>query len=180
MIRSAGFQPALFFTDYFIRITVGIAGTFPHSVVSNHQESLTVAFLRKGFLKAAHWPNELYCHIDPIPYFGLAIVLLCIFMVINPPLQRRYIELVKSPHARSVRAATKEDAMRITVTRDGTIYFRNYHVTVDQLPNRIRDATLNGAEKRIYLVVDARYGDVKLVLPQIQLAGIEKVCFLTD
>jgi biopolymer transport protein ExbD len=37
-------------------------------------------------------------------------------------------------------------------------------------------------KKGIYLAVDARahYGDVKSVLPQIQLAGIEKVCFPTD
>lgn len=66
--------------------------------------------------------------------------------------------------------------------RDGAIYFRNSHVKIDELPNMIRDATLNGAEKKIYLPEDARarYRDVAQVLPQIQLTGVEKVCFLTD
>ena len=139
-------------------------------------------FLRKGFLKAAHRPNCLYCQVDPIPYLGLALVLLVIFMVINPPVQRMFIEIVKSSQAKSVRSAVKEDAIRITVMRDGAIYFRNFLVKSDELPNRIRDATLNGAEKKVYLVVDARalYRDVKSVLRQIKLAGVENVCFLTE
>jgi len=55
-------------------------------------------------------------------------------------------------------------------------------VAIDELPNRIRDATLNGAEKKVYLAVDvrARYGDVEAVLAQIRLAGLQKVCFLTN
>jgi biopolymer transport protein ExbD len=139
-------------------------------------------FLRAGFLKAAHRPNYLYCRIDSIPYLGLAIVLLCIFMLNTSPNHGMSVDLVKSFHARPVRTATKEDAIRITVTRDGSVYFRHTKVVLDELPNRIHDATLNGAEKRIYLVVDARalYGNIKLIFPQIQLAGVENVCFLTN
>ncbi|HTC41705.1 MAG TPA: biopolymer transporter ExbD [Candidatus Acidoferrales bacterium] len=94
----------------------------------------------------------------------------------------RSIDLAIGPHAKSERAALREDAIRIAIMRDGAIYFRNSHVKIDELPNMIRDATLNGAEKKIYLPVDARarYRDVAQVLPQIQLTGVEKVCFLTD
>jgi biopolymer transport protein ExbD len=139
-------------------------------------------FLRKGFLKSASRANNLYCRIDFLPYFGLAIVLLCIFMLNTSPHHGISVDLVNSVHAGSMRAATKEDAIRITVRREGTVYFRNFLVTADELPNRIRDATLNGAEKTIYLAVDerAQYVGVKLVLLQIQLAGIERVCFLTN
>ena len=140
-------------------------------------------FLRRGFLKSAHRPNYLYCRIDPIPFLGFAFVLLCAFMTSEPTITRDVsIDLFASSHAHSVPAAMKWDAIHIAVTRDGSVYFADSKVTIDELPNRIRDATLNGAEKKIYLVVDARavYGDVKTVLSQIQLAGIERVCFLTE
>lgn len=137
--------------------------------------------LRRGFLKAAHRPNNLHCHVNPLPYLGLTIVLLCIFMT-TPHTNYQGVDLFKTSHSTSQVAARKEDAIRISITRDGSIYFRHSRVRFDVLPNRIRDAVLNGAEEKAYLSVDARarYSDVKLVLPQIQLASIEKVCLLTD
>ncbi|MGB7845426.1 MAG: biopolymer transporter ExbD [Candidatus Acidiferrum sp.] len=141
-----------------------------------------MSYLRKGFLKAAHRPNRLHCRIDSIPFVGFAFFLLCAFMTSEPMISRAvYIDLFASSYAHPVPAVTKWDAIRISVTRDGSVYFRHTKVLVDELPNRIRDATLNGAEKKIYLEVDvrAKYGDVKVVLSQIQLTGIEKVCFLT-
>jgi len=50
------------------------------------------------------------------------------------------------------------------------------------LANEIREGARNGAEKRVYLVADARakYGDTMAVLVQIRLAGIESVSFLTE
>jgi biopolymer transport protein ExbD len=141
-----------------------------------------MAFLRKGFLKSAHRPNNLYCRIDPIPYLGFTFVLLCAFMTSEPMITHGVgIDLFASSYARSVPAALKWDAIRISVMRDGYVYFGNSKVQIDDLPNKIHDATLNGAERKIYLQVDARakYGDLKAVLPMIQLAGVQKLCFLT-
>lgn len=128
------------------------------------QEDPAMPFLRRGFFKAARRPNNLYCHVNPLPYFGLTIVLLCIFMT-TPHANHRDVDLFKTSHATSQVAARKEDAIRISITRDGSIYFRHSHVGLDVLPNRIRDAVLNGAEEKAYLSVDARarYSDVKLV-----------------
>jgi biopolymer transport protein ExbD len=142
-----------------------------------------MAFLRKGFLKSANRRNELHCRIDPIPYLGLSFVLLCTFMTSAPMITRfQLADLFTAPHAHSVPAARRWDSVRIAIRRDGSIYFGNSKITIDELPNRIRDATLNGAEKKVYLEVDvrARYGDVNKVLAQVQLTGIEKVCFLTN
>jgi biopolymer transport protein TolR len=78
--------------------------------------------------------------------------------------------------------AIREDAIWVTVRRDGSVYFQNSRVRPDQLPNKIHDAALNGAEKRIYLNVDARaqYGDVDALLPYIQLSGVENVSILAE
>ncbi len=103
-------------------------------------------------------------------------------MTMTPHTGNRQVDLFRASHSTSQVAARKEDAIRIFITRDGSVYFRHSKVRLNDLPNMIRDATLNGAEKKIYLSADARarYRDVAQVLPQIQLTGLEKVCFLTD
>ena len=85
-------------------------------------------------------------------------------------------------HSASMPGGLKEDAMQITVRRDGQIYFRDDRVILQDLPREIRQGLRNGAEKRIYLSMDARakYGDTIAVLDQIRRAGIEKVSLLTE
>ena len=72
--------------------------------------------------------------------------------------------------------------MQISVTRDGRVFFRDHQVPAAELVNEIRNGVRNGAEKRVYLVADARcsYGNVSAVLERIRLAGIENVAFLKD
>jgi biopolymer transport protein ExbD len=78
--------------------------------------------------------------------------------------------------------ALKEDAMLISITRDGSVFFRDHRVVPADLANEIREGVRNGAEKRVYLEVDARakYGCAKAILVQIRLAGIDNVSFLTE
>ena len=85
-------------------------------------------------------------------------------------------------HSTSMPGALKEDAILVSITRDGNIFFRDQRVLRLELANEIREAVRSGAEKQVYLVVDARarYGDAILVLAQIRFAGIENVNFLTD
>ena len=84
-------------------------------------------------------------------------------------------------HSSPMPGANREDAIEIMLTRDGRVFFGNHQVTVEELPDEIRERVKNGAEKRIYLAADARakYGDVKAVLDEIGRAGFEKVSFLT-
>ncbi len=72
--------------------------------------------------------------------------------------------------------------MQISLTRDGRLFFRNDKITIQDLLEEIRKGIRNGAEKRIYLNIDARskYGDTLAVLDQIRQAGIENVSFLTQ
>ena len=144
-----------------------------------------MAFLRRGFLKSANRPNELYCRIDPAPFAALVFAMFFLFLADfrHPHAQHRWpFERVVARHAKNLPEANREDAIWIILARDGHIYFRNTRILPVDLPNRIRDSVLNGAEKRIYLQVDAReqYRDVNAVLQQIQIAGIEKVSILTE
>ena len=78
--------------------------------------------------------------------------------------------------------ALKEDALRVMVTRDGQVYLCDSHLMYGDLTDEIRERVRNGAEKKVYLAVDARakYGDAKAVLDQIRMAGIGNVSFLTE
>ena len=103
-------------------------------------------------------------------------------MVTDAPSHMWSADRITLQHAKTLPKANREDAIFITITRDGSLYFQNSRVIPDQVPNKIRDAVLNGAEKRIYLVLDARarYGDLNALLPYIQLSGVENVSILAE
>jgi len=145
-----------------------------------------MAYLRKGFLKSANRRNGLLCQLDPAPF--AAIVFAVLYLSLGPlgttdvPIHKWNVDSVTMQHARNLPNANSEDAIWITLRRDGSVYFQNSRAASNELPNKIRDAVLNGAEKRIYLNVDARakHGDVNALLPYIQLSGIENVSILTE
>jgi biopolymer transport protein ExbD len=144
-----------------------------------------MAFLRKGFLKSANRRNELYCRIDPAPIAAIFFAFVDMFLgdIAFPHAHRTvFVDRASTRHSRYLPKASREDAIVISLTRDGAVYFRYTRLRPAELPNRIHDCVLNGAEKRIYLNVDARakYGDVNAILPYIRLAGIENVTFLTE
>jgi biopolymer transport protein ExbD len=73
--------------------------------------------------------------------------------------------------------ANRDDAMIVTVTRDGRVYFRTDEISSSQLPARIRECLNSGSERRIYLRADARvrHGYVKPVLEAVQSSGVGDV-----
>ena len=90
-------------------------------------------------------------------------------------------DLAEASHSIRMPGALKEDALQVMVTRDGQVYLRDSQLMRGDLAPEIRERVRNGAEKKVYLTVDARakYVDAKAVLDQIRMAGIENVSFLT-
>lgn len=79
--------------------------------------------------------------------------------------------------------ALREDAMKVTITRDGKVYFGSDQVNITNLPVKIQDRLKDReVERRVYVVADmrARWGAVKQVLDAIRSAGIIRVAFLAD
>jgi biopolymer transport protein ExbD len=112
------------------------------------------------------------------PFLGVTLVLLCIFMVNVPPHHDIGPNLQPSSYA----TALREDAIKVSIIRDGRVFFRNTWVVPEELPGFIRDALHSGAEKKVYLAVDSRskFADTALVVDQIGKAGIREICFLTE
>jgi len=134
-------------------------------------------------LSALKRKNELLCRINMWGFVSVMLVLLFLLMpwtVVDGG--RPAADLVSVRHSTRMLAALREDALQVVVTRDGRLYFREHHIALEDLPNEIREGLKNGAERKVYIAVDARakYGDVPPILDKIRLAGVEKIAFLTQ
>jgi biopolymer transport protein ExbD len=134
-------------------------------------------------LSALNRKNELLCRIDMWGFVSVMLALLFLLMpwtVVDG--NAAAADLVSVRHSTRMPGALKEDALKVVVTRDGTIYFREHRIALEDLPNEIREGLRSGAERKVYIAVDARakFGDVPAVLDKIRLAGVEKVAFLTE
>jgi biopolymer transport protein ExbD len=109
--------------------------------------------------------------------------LLFTFMANTPPITHGVgVDRAHALHSTPMPGVLKEDAMRILIARDGSIYFGNHRIIAEELPREIQERVQNGAEEKIYLAVDprTRYGSAEKALDQIRIAGIRDVSFLTD
>jgi biopolymer transport protein ExbD len=78
--------------------------------------------------------------------------------------------------------ALRDDAMRVMLSRDGTIYFGNAKVASEDLADQIRQHLGRGAERKVFLIVDqrTRFGDLSVVLDEVRHAGIWDIAFLAE
>ena len=93
------------------------------------------------------------------------------------------MDLPKVLHPVAMRGAEREDAIKISITRDGKVYLGTEQVWPPDLPARIQDRlTDREVERKVYIVADmrARWGGVKLALDAVRSAGIIRVAFLAD
>ena len=76
--------------------------------------------------------------------------------------------------------ALKEDALEIALTRDGNVFFQKQKVWVNELAGLLRQGVKEGSDRKIYFQADGRviYGNVKVVIDQIEIAGIRDVVFM--
>jgi biopolymer transport protein ExbD len=134
-------------------------------------------------LSALNRKNEVLCRIDMWGFVSVMLALLFLLMpwtVVDG--RRPSADLASVRHSTRMAGALREDALQVMVTRDGAIYFRERRIALEDLPNEIREGLRSGAERKVYIAVDARakFGDVPAVLDKIRLAGVEKVAFLTE
>ena len=121
--------------------------------------------------------------INVTPMVDVMLVLLIIFMVITPMLQKGVsVDMAKVNSPMPMPDADKEDALLIAVMRDGKIFFGTDRVEPDQLTQKVKDRLANKADKRVFIKADARarYGNVVDVVDNVRSAGVDDVGLLTD
>lgn len=128
--------------------------------------------------------SSLFAGMNLWPFVGVLIGILVLLMVYTPPCHHcsSVVDMPLSVYAAAEPKANREDAIRIFVTRDGSVFFRYSKVNSEDLYMLIRQALREGAEKKVYLAVDARsrYGDIEPILDEIRAAGIREICFLAE
>jgi biopolymer transport protein ExbD len=135
-------------------------------------------------LKAAPPP---VADINVTPMVDVMLVVLIIFMVITPLLNNG--DTVTLPKARNPIAlpdAQKEDAVKVSITRDGQVFLSPGLQRVDpaDLAPKVRDLLQNktGTERTVFLRADgrAKYGKVEDVVDNLRSGGVDDLGLLTE
>lgn len=116
--------------------------------------------------------------INVTPLVDVMLVLLIVFMVITPMLQKGIsVDLAKAQNYRQMPDDDKEDAVELAVTRDGKIYLKTNPVNVDEITSKVKDLISGRLDKTVYVRSDARakYGDVVKVVDLVRAAGVDSL-----
>jgi biopolymer transport protein TolR len=122
-------------------------------------------------------------NINVTPMVDVMLVLLIIFMVITPMLQKGVsVDMAKVNNPTPMPDADKEDALLVVVMRDGQIFFGTDRVSADELANKVKDRLANKVDKRVFIRADvrAKYGAVVDVVDNVRSAGVDDVGLLTE
>jgi biopolymer transport protein TolR len=118
-----------------------------------------------------------------IPMADIMLVLLIIFMVVTPMLQKNMpVDMARVDNAQEMQDADKDDAIVVAITRDGNIFLGKTEISKDQISGQVRDRVSDRLNKTVYVKSDARakYGVVVAVVDEIRSAGVDQVGLLTE
>jgi biopolymer transport protein ExbD/biopolymer transport protein TolR len=121
--------------------------------------------------------------INVTPMVDVMLVLLIIFMVVTPMLQHGVsVDMAKVNNPEQMPDADKEDALLVSVMRNGDVFFGTDKISVDNLTTKVKDRLANKADKRVYVKADARahFGNVVQVVDSVRAAGVDDLGLLTD
>ncbi len=119
-----------------------------------------------------------------IPMADIMLVLLIIFMVVTPMLQRGHdVNRPKVDNPIDLPDADKDDAIIIAVARDGAVYIGNDKTDINNLTSIMREKFKDKlTEKTIFISADnrAKYSAVTAVVDNVRAAGVDQVGLLTQ
>src|SRR6202158_1445680 len=118
-----------------------------------------------------------------IPMADIMLVLLIIFMVVTPMLQKTHqVDMTTVNNARDMQDAGKDDAIVVAVTRDGTLFLGNNKISKEEITGQVKARIANKLDNTVYVKSDARakYGDVVAVVDEIRSAGVDQLGLLTE
>ncbi len=125
--------------------------------------------------------------INVTPMVDVMLVVLIIFMVITPMLNKgANIELPKARNPIALPDADKEDAVKVSITRDSQVFLSPglERVAPEDLAPKVRDLLQNkiGAERMVFLRADgrAKYEKVEDVVDNLRSGGVDQLGLLTD
>ena len=127
--------------------------------------------------------GETVSAINVTPMVDVMLVLLIIFMVITPMLQKGVsVDMARTENPRSMADADKEDAVLLAVTRDGKFYLGTDPIVLGDVTVRVKDMIVNKLDKTVYVKSDARakFGDVVALVDNVRAAGVDQIGLVVE
>ena len=121
--------------------------------------------------------------INVTPMVDVMLVLLIIFMVVTPMLQKDIsVDLTKVNNPEQMPDADKDDAVVVAITRNGYVFLGRERTSPDKITDAVKDRLANQVNKRVFVRADARakYKDVVEIVDDIRSAGVDQLGLLTD
>jgi len=122
--------------------------------------------------------------INVTPMADVMLVMLIIFMVVTPMLQKGApVDLPKTKNPLDMADADKDDAIRVGISRDGKFYLGQDRIVIDDLGAQVTEKLKDkNGDKTVYVKGDfrAKYGDIVKVVDAIRTAGVDRVGLLSE
>jgi biopolymer transport protein ExbD/biopolymer transport protein TolR len=118
-----------------------------------------------------------------IPMADIMLVLLIIFMVVTPMLQKGVsVDMAKVNNAQDMQDADKDDAIIVAVTHGGEYYLGSTKVSLGDITSKVKDLLANRLDKTVFVRSDqrAKYGEVVKAVDEVRSAGVDKIGLLTE
>lgn len=118
-----------------------------------------------------------------IPMADIMLVLLIIFMVVTPMLQKGMnVDMAKVNNPEDMPNADKDDAVIVAVTRDGAVYLGQNKTDISTIASQVSDLISGRLDKTVFIKSDgrAKYGDVVKLVDEVRSTGVDNVGLLTD
>jgi len=115
-----------------------------------------------------------------VPLCDVLLVLLIIFMVVTPLVQKGVD--VQLPSAINTTQMPDSPDVVLSIKADGTLFLKEQRVALEGLSMALEEAFLQAAEKKLYIRADANleFGKMIDVIDMIREAGIELVGIITE
>lgn len=133
-----------------------------------------------GFSVSTSGKEEVRSEPNVVPLCDVLLVLLIIFMVVTPLVQKGVD--VRLPSALNTSSMPDSPEVVLAVKKDGTLYVNQEKVTMENLQNALEEAFLTVSEKKLYIKADQdlEYGKIVDLIDVMREAGIEIVGIITD
>ena len=115
-----------------------------------------------------------------VPLCDVLLVLLIIFMVVTPLIQRGVD--VRLPTALNTINMPENPEVVLSIKKDGSMYMGQDQVTMDNLQTLVEEAFMTASDKRLYLRADGEleYGNIVDIVEILKAAGVEIVGIITE
>lgn len=128
-------------------------------------------------------PPDITSEPNVVPMADIMLVLLIIFMVVTPMMQKGMsVDMAITDTAKDMKEADQDDAILLSVSRDGRIYLGNEQLALEQVVEEVADLWEASSVKTVYIKSDrrARFGDVSKLVDEIRSLGVDKLGLLTE